>query len=148
MNYIDNTVRFVEDTIRFIEDRWLPALESGRYKQADGTLRHLEDGKYSYCCLGVACNLQSNRKGWEGRKVGSVRAIGSNFGWKGSDSGDTSSLLYNANWPMPALTTQELRELASMNDSGISFLDIASHIRSQILPRLYTILDTIPVKYQ
>lgn len=39
---------------------WVKALRSGRYKQAKRTLMAgsgLGRGKYSYCCLGVACRV-------------------------------------------------------------------------------------------
>jgi hypothetical protein len=37
---------------------WLDALRSGEYKQGQGRLRKTEDdGTFSYCCLGVLCDL-------------------------------------------------------------------------------------------
>lgn len=39
---------------------WVKALRSGRYKQAKRALMYgssLGRGKYSYCCLGVACRV-------------------------------------------------------------------------------------------
>jgi hypothetical protein len=39
--------------------KWLKDLRSGKYEQANGTLKELvgeeEKPEYSYCCLGVAC---------------------------------------------------------------------------------------------
>jgi len=45
-----------------IKKLWLDALRSGKYKQAEGTLRK-EDG--SMCCLGVLCEVirQDQKKG-------------------------------------------------------------------------------------
>lgn len=44
-----------------IKERWLEALESGRYKQARGTIRSWGIGSgvesIRYCCLGVLCDL-------------------------------------------------------------------------------------------
>lgn len=43
-----------------IMQKWVDALRSGEYRQIDGRLRSLEpgeDGKHSYCCLGVLCDL-------------------------------------------------------------------------------------------
>jgi hypothetical protein len=43
-----------------IMQKWVAALRSGEYKQIDGRLRSYEPdecGKYSYCCLGVLCDL-------------------------------------------------------------------------------------------
>lgn len=43
-----------------VMEKWVTALRSGEYKQIDGRLRSFEPdgyGKYSYCCLGVLCDL-------------------------------------------------------------------------------------------
>lgn len=43
-----------------VMEKWVAALRSGEYQQIDGRLRSFEpdaDGKYSYCCLGVLCDL-------------------------------------------------------------------------------------------
>jgi hypothetical protein len=43
-----------------VMQKWAKALRSGDYQQIDGRLRSYEPddrGKYSYCCLGVLCEL-------------------------------------------------------------------------------------------
>lgn len=41
-----------------IKDKWLTALRSGEYQQAEKVLRSEDDnGRASYCCLGVLCEL-------------------------------------------------------------------------------------------
>jgi len=41
-----------------IKKQWLEALRSGRYKQGQQALcRESDFGKYTYCCLGVLCDL-------------------------------------------------------------------------------------------
>lgn len=44
---------------------WADALESGDYRQADGTLRSKapHGGHAKYCCLGVACDLYRTATG-------------------------------------------------------------------------------------
>ena len=42
--------------------KWIKALRSGKYEQAYHTLRLELDGKFSYCCLGVACNLLDSKQ--------------------------------------------------------------------------------------
>jgi hypothetical protein len=40
--------------------KWVAALRYGKYQQIDGRLRSIEpdkSGAYSYCCLGVLCDL-------------------------------------------------------------------------------------------
>ena len=49
-----------------IMQKWVAALRSGKYKQTDGKLRSYEPdecGKYSYCCLGVLCELHRLEQG-------------------------------------------------------------------------------------
>lgn len=41
-----------------IKDKWIAALRSGEYDQTKGVLRREDDeGRASYCCLGVLCEL-------------------------------------------------------------------------------------------
>jgi hypothetical protein len=41
-----------------LKAKWLVALRSGNYQQARQALRDdHEDGKFSYCCLGVFCEV-------------------------------------------------------------------------------------------
>ena len=47
-----------------IAERWLAALRGGEYKQTRNTLRvTMSDGKSSFCCLGVLCDLHSKETG-------------------------------------------------------------------------------------
>lgn len=44
-----------------IKDKWLDALKSGRYTQGTGRLRRIDNGRLTYCCLGVlgeVCGLK------------------------------------------------------------------------------------------
>lgn len=40
-----------------IKQLWLESLRSGEYAQTTGALQNLRDGKSSFCCLGVLCDL-------------------------------------------------------------------------------------------
>jgi len=41
-----------------VKKKWLEALRSGEYKQGKRTLRRREpNGEWSFCCLGVLCDL-------------------------------------------------------------------------------------------
>lgn len=58
-----------------IKQKWIEALESGKYKKGVEKLRIEEEGKLSYCCLGVLCDLHLEETGegkWE--KDGTYRA--------------------------------------------------------------------------
>ncbi len=47
-----------------IKKRWINALRSGKYKQAEGALNN---GKGGFCCLGVLCDLfaKENKTSWD-----------------------------------------------------------------------------------
>lgn len=40
-----------------LKQHWLYALRSGAFKQGKNALRRMEDGEYSYCCLGVLVEI-------------------------------------------------------------------------------------------
>lgn len=40
-----------------LKAKWVAALRSGKYEQVQGQLRYTKDGKHSYCCLGVLCDV-------------------------------------------------------------------------------------------
>ena len=47
-----------------IADRWVAALRSGEYQQAQEQLRIEKAGRaFSFCCLGVLCDLHSKETG-------------------------------------------------------------------------------------
>jgi len=62
-----------------VKRRWIAALRSGQYKQAEGQLREVEyhdDDTVTvngYCCLGVLCDLYAKSKVGKGTK------------WKGNE---------------------------------------------------------------
>jgi len=46
-----------------IAKKWVQALRSGKYKQGREVLHRKENGKDTYCCLGVLCDLyQQDRR--------------------------------------------------------------------------------------
>lgn len=105
-----------------LRDRWIAALESGEYQQADGRLRRASlhgDGD-AYCCLGVLCNLL-DPNAWDATEDGFQV-------W-----GDEKSIFIP---PVEALARVGLDEgiagdLATRNDGGDTFREIAQILRSQ-----------------
>jgi hypothetical protein len=94
-------------------EAWASALESGEYKQAQGSLR-TEEG---FCCLGVACDL-FQPEGWH--------------------ADQERRYMYNKhNYAMPPqavrdffkISQEEADYLASRNDDRESFREIARRIR-------------------
>ena len=107
---------------------WVEALRSGRYEQTTGRLR----GETGYCCLGVACDI-SGLADWA--EAGSDEYPWSYGGaeeilpdgvaeWLGVE--DVSPMVF---WELR--DTQE--ELASLNDEGRTFAEIADAIEKEWL---------------
>jgi hypothetical protein len=113
--------------------RWanlIAALRSGKYRQIDGSLRQ-ETG---FCCLGVACDLVvSDEANWEyGGKGGYVFRVGT--AKEAAILPTPIRALYNfdpahgAGFRCQAVVRDERlqsRDLASLNDDGVIFLEIA-----------------------
>lgn len=114
--------------VRENREKWLKALESGRYSQAEAQLRDLDysSGNASYCCLGVLCNQHKDKQNkWVDGETFTVYA---------SDGGvvDTfhemppASMLKKVNVPQSLADT-----LAEMNDNGSTFKEIAAFLRKK-----------------
>ena len=112
------------------QEQWLTALEDGSYTQTTGALRDAE----GFCCLGVACDLYDS-DGWDcdlypaiGVLPKSVRAhlgLRSDVGHfneaelERADARDIESMI----------CYQKPASLATLNDRGCSFEEIAGIIR-------------------
>jgi hypothetical protein len=54
-----------------LKAKWVSALRSGLYKQTQGTLHRISArGNYSYCCLGVLCEISPKIKKLNGVEDG------------------------------------------------------------------------------
>ena len=101
--------------------KWLEALRSGKYRQTTGTLRRsTSSGKYSFCCIGVACNVISNRR-WTNPVPDDQDSNKFRWGWDEYHNGETG---------LPFLQDEVVGEaLASLNDDcGASLAEIADWI--------------------
>lgn len=120
-----------------IAKQWTAALRSGEYLQGDGALRKGDD---TYCCLGVLCALAAKEGVVEfsapddqHRHYFVVGDEGYNHTaylprvvqeWAGLNDTDGSRVDYDYFW-----TTQgQQPTLASANDAGVDFLEIADLI--------------------
>lgn len=104
-----------------IKSQWTEELKSGRLKQSTGRLRREEkDGSFSYCCLGVLCEIHRKFTGnpWhniensvphDGLITEEVRM------WSGLDSCDPHAV-------------GGFASLATLNDQGKTFAEIADII--------------------
>lgn len=98
-----------------VKQRWINALRSGRYKQAQRYLRTLSD---KYCCLGVLCDLVQP-KGWNK----------SEFSYSHNDC---TQIISCSMCESTGLAFEEAVDLATLNDSSESFEDIARYIEAEI----------------
>jgi hypothetical protein len=91
---------------------WSTALESGNYKQTRGRLKR-DDG---FCCWGVLCEIKGMKP--ELMEDGSYRYAGIHL------VSPPTSILKTI-----GVSVDTDIDLASMNDSGSGFPEIAKHIR-------------------
>jgi hypothetical protein len=108
-----------------IKDIWLQALRSGDYKQGSGALKKGD----SFCCLGVLCDLHSKITGmgqfnnfeYVTENHTSTQFLNKDVKeWSGMKS--ECGHLYSIGFDTPALAT--------LNDAGIAFEQIADHIEN------------------
>ena len=99
-----------------LRERWALTLESGNYQQATGVLRNR---KNECCCLGVLCDLV-DPSGW---------------GYSNSRAGAYPVHYHNEVMPSASfleeigLEQNDANRLSKLNDSGMSFDDIAKEVR-------------------
>ena len=107
---------YYQKAYSFIKDEWIPALESGEYKQGAHSLRILEPEQY--CCLGVANELlpENEKSDW--------------FLCLLSEHSVLPKVLDEI-YPLEGQNT-----LSEMNDTGSSFKQIAEELKKTALPYL------------
>jgi hypothetical protein len=106
-----------------LKNKWLEALRSGEYKQDKGILRSIKD---NYCCLGVLCDIS-------GLGTWIAEPLSDAFKYMENDSSGSNSTAF-----LPAGVLEKIKmtnvqlELASMNDCGIKFSEIADWIEKNV----------------
>lgn len=101
-----------------LKKEWLEALRSGKYKQGESRLRTKEGG---YCCLGVLCDVAGLK--WEYSEDWD--------GWVARE-GDARNPYLLGGFDLESELPPEPRQLWSMNDSGVSFDEIADWIEENV----------------
>jgi hypothetical protein len=99
--------------------KWLAALRSGKYEQGRGFLRSEND---CYCCLGVAldlCGVVWKADSWRDGRYGTAE----HGSWAYPIAPERKTL---------GLTLDQAHELASLNDMGKSFAEIADYIEKNL----------------
>ncbi len=93
---------------RKLRDKWLKALRSGKFRQAQGRLRRVDrkTGEESFCCLGVLGTCSGASK----ETLRSKEMYGNSCG----------------------LNNNQTRKLSTMNDTGQSFEQISNWIERNV----------------
>ena len=113
-----------------LKAKWLEALRGGLYKQTTGVLRAPDCNGNGYCCLGVLADvykpdLWTEEPQESEDEYGDYREIDS---WMHAFSGELLSddVLHSV-----GLDHEQQAKLASMNDQGQSFEQIAEYIEEE-----------------
>lgn len=111
--------------------KWIEALRSGKYQQGKRMLRHRETN--NFCCWGVLCDIV-DPAGWRepvmnGDGYGYLNP--SNTGMPPEVVYEKCGLVYNPDTGLLQSDTIA-DELASMNDNGKSFKEIADKIEENL----------------
>ncbi len=106
-----------------IKAKWLEALRSGKYNQGENMLHRKDDeGKSYFCCLGVLCAIEGVSS-----ELVSHNDIGPYYLFTEEDF--SSPFMPGLNWlDSRGINDHEANKLASMNDNGGSFEEIADYI--------------------
>jgi len=122
-----------------IKTQWVGALRSGEYTQGIGHLKSKGGREPSHCCLGVLCELYDKAMGddaWEyGARLSGGDVLYAHKGEKNYPSGEVMD--WARLWdvvPDGGDNTVSIGHdnLASLNDGGKSFEEIANIIESSL----------------
>lgn len=103
------------DRREFILEEWPAALESGEYRQTTGIL--FREDENAYCCLGVACRLLQQKNLLPYNK------------WKGISALPEKAIALLQIDEFGGFENETGIDLASLNDEGQTFGQIAAKIR-------------------
>lgn len=117
-----------------IKKVWVDTLKSGTVKQAKSKLCKLENDEYSFCCLGVLCEIYNADMKLKKKKQLEIHKYPSTKGYTFSYNGFTGGLPPEVQkWSgieskLGELPFPYVQNLAHMNDNGKSFKQIAKII--------------------
>lgn len=125
--------------------RWIEKLRSGKFKQANGQLKVVVQGKVGkeeHCCLGVACEMRAEELGCSfGATVQTKPYNGGiapaspwrGHGGAGTNIGGSGNMLSKNMLDYLGINHDAQSRLASFNDRGKTFAQIADYIEVNIL---------------
>lgn len=115
---------------------WVEALESDEYSQTTGQLTRIDkDGKKSHCCLGILCEIASQRGICQTSEGNEFVSYDDQVGvlpfsvshWVGLDESPVAEGIRNDENPAITVT------YAHLNDNGWGFHRIAAKLRKDYL---------------
>lgn len=108
-----------------LKAKWIKALRSGKYKQGTGYLKRedLDDRtKTTHCCLGVLCEITD---------VSKHDSYGGVYSFGGPDA-MAGATTYLPDEIKGEISSEQQKTLATMNDEGSSFEQIAEYIEKNL----------------
>ena len=116
-----------------VKRKWLAALRSGKYKQGPGYLYN--SSKETYCCLGVLCGIEgATTKQMAGGTLPDEIGMFKELVPTRSEltSAQKKNGYVNKFYAFSVMYKGEMTSLAALNDSGVSFNEIADIIEKQV----------------
>lgn len=111
-----------------LKAKWVKALRSGEYRQAQQILR-ANNGSKQMCCLGVLCNLVDPTKWIEGEFTNRETLEPCRFAYvDDSQTAMPPEMVFRAS----GLSRAAAIYLAKKNDSGASFHELADYIEQNL----------------
>lgn len=136
VQYIPDVKLLLPEETQVLWRKWIAALRSGTYEQGKHMLRGLmgqgAESSLHYCCLGVACDLVQDEKGykWLGDKASFFGLEANSLYSSGTTLPTKIRNLYGFNLldnvhGFAVDTNGKFKTLAMLNDSGVTFESIA-----------------------
>lgn len=111
-----------------IAKKWVKALRSGEYNQGNGHLVNVNpDGSERFCCLGVLCNLatESGYGEWSGLLFVDEKG-NDHYGYLPEGVKEWAGLK-----SIDGARGHALKSLATLNDHGATFAEIANIVEAE-----------------
>lgn len=110
----------------------ITALRSGKYTQGKGRLTQIIDGKPCDCCLGVACKIAMDKIPLQQKIIGEASGVVYDIGDLEYDMVLPTVVMKMFGFKSHKGDFAPEDSLASMNDRGVSFNEIADFLEQQL----------------
>ena len=110
-----------------LKAKWIKALKSGKYKKGDGALKKKVERRYTYCCLGVLCDIVNPNR-W--RKGDAKNNWDVNYKFESGEQ--DSGVIPDKDLDKLKIKYHDMRELIQINDCCIDFKDVITYIKTNL----------------